>query len=53
MGWSFIADARRYNWHALNVLSNYMLGAVQPKISKHYTIFMEILLLIHNIYFGK
>jgi hypothetical protein len=26
-GWGFIADARRYNWHALNVLPNDMLGA--------------------------
>jgi hypothetical protein len=26
--WGFIADARIYNWHALNVMPNYMLGAV-------------------------
>jgi hypothetical protein len=53
LGWGFIAEARSYNWHLLNVLPNYMLGAVQPKISKHYTNLMENPLLIHNIYFGK
>jgi hypothetical protein len=26
--WGFIADARIYDWHALNVMPNYMLGAV-------------------------
>jgi hypothetical protein len=39
VGWGFIADARSYNWHTLNVLPNYMLGVVQPMISKHYTNF--------------
>jgi hypothetical protein len=53
MMWGFVADAMIYNWHALNVMPNYMLGAVQLKISKHYRNLTEISLLIHNICFRK